>query len=90
MSQGVAASFSFLVDRLQALTPKTDASRGFVCVDPANGQSYSPTGAPTRSASSSSASRPSLMMMVNQVSPAGSDSPRSSASAMTSPAMSVS
>ena len=37
MSQGVSASFSFLVDRLQALTPKTDASQGFVCVDPANG-----------------------------------------------------
>ena len=38
MSQGVAASFSFLVDHLQALTPKTDASQGFVCVDPATGQ----------------------------------------------------
>src|SRR5210317_272710 len=37
MSQGISSAFSFLVNRLEALIPKTDESQGFVCVDPASG-----------------------------------------------------
>jgi hypothetical protein len=38
MSQGISSALNLLIARLEALTPKTDPTQGFVCVDAAGGQ----------------------------------------------------
>tara|TARA_Y100000310_G_scaffold322397_1_gene381431 strand:- start:354 stop:818 length:465 start_codon:yes stop_codon:yes gene_type:complete len=37
MSQGISAALDLLNDRIEAISPKTDSSQGFVCVDSAGG-----------------------------------------------------
>ena len=41
MSKGISLSIDHLIDRIEALTPKTDSYHGYLCISDASGRNLS-------------------------------------------------